>query len=116
MDIISETTSVSIGLTVAVIVAIVAFQRWIVSTRDRDKIRTDQKLGEMYERLNRLRDEFTQFQITVARHYASDDRLRETTTELKTAINSLVDRFDAFASDFHRLIGRFAPREPPDPH
>ena len=94
---ITENTPVTIGA-LAAIFGIIA---WL--WREHGK-----QVDELHGRISKLKEELSLFRENVAKHYASDDRLQQTENKLTGAIEKLINRFDAFATDFNRYVGRVA--------
>jgi len=53
------------------------------------------------------RSQLNEFKLEVAKEYAAGDRLEQMEDRFTAAIEKLINRFDAFATEFNRTIGRF---------
>jgi len=112
-----EDTGITIGVAVVAIVAIWAMMKWvsgsikIVETEGR--VERQKLADELHHRISKHADDLVrmerrqaEFEIEVAKHYASDDRLKEMEGKFTVAIDKLINRFDAFATDFHKIVGQ----------
>lgn len=70
----------------------------------------DTRSNEMDGKIGRVRDQHNAFELEVAKYYASDDRLHELEVKFTASIDKLINRFDAFATEFHKILGRMERR------
>lgn len=100
---IGEDSGISIGLAAMLVCGV--FGLWW---------RIEAKLKEGADARRELEHKQAAFELKVAEHYASDDRLEQMETKFTAAIDKLINRFDAFATDFHRIVGRLDALDRPD--
>lgn len=114
---INESSGVTLGVVITLLTACFVLWRWIAGTiratesearAEREKLRAQfaQQINELHDRISKLREAHAQFELDVAKHYASDDRLQQMEAKFTQAIEKLINRFDAFATDFHQFAGR----------
>lgn len=122
------TTGVSLGLVAIIVGALWGVQRWVsgairrvdetarIAREAQEKAHaaeikalqamTESKIDELHGRANRLREDFAAFQIDAAKRFVSDERLTRTEDKLSAGLDALRKSFDAFARDFHQMIGK----------
>lgn len=83
-----------------------AFWRWVVGTLRAVEAENKTTSVLLDAKLELLRAKQAEFELEVAKHYASDDRLREMEAKFTASFDKLINRFDAFATDFNRIVGR----------
>lgn len=83
-----------------------AFWRWVLGTIRAVEAETKTQLVILQTQIDLTRAQLGEFKLDVATHYASDDRLQQMEAKFTAAIEKLINRFDAFATDFHRVVGR----------
>lgn len=103
------------GFVVTIITQTVVTVRWVIGSlriietearQERAKIRQDLTLEDaaLHKRISDLREEFSNFKLEVAKHYASENRLTETENRLTNSIDKLVNRFDSFSVSFQESL------------
>jgi hypothetical protein len=106
-----------VGLAFTMLAGAFVFWRWTAGTIRAVELAADLKvekleamvearLGEIHARITAVKDKQAAFELEVAKYYASDDRLHEIEIKFTSAIEKLINRFDAFATDFHKAMGR----------
>ena len=107
---IGENSTITFGVLFVILAAAFVLWRWIAGSlrlvesdarAGRDAVRT-----MLEERILKLEQKEADFELEVAKHYASDDRLQNMEEKFTASIEKLINRFDAFATDFHRIVGR----------
>jgi hypothetical protein len=83
-----------------------AFWRWVLGTLRASDAETSTRLALLQAQIDMVRAQLGEFKLDVATHYASDDRLQQMEAKFTASIEKLINRFDAFATDFHRVVGR----------
>lgn len=94
------------SLLVGVIGTAFAFWRWVAGTLRAVEAETNTRLVVLQTQIDLTRAQLSEFKLDVAKYYASDDRLQRMETKFTDAIEKLINRFDAFATDFNRIVGR----------
>lgn len=82
------------------------FWRWVLGTLRASDAETNTRLVVVQTQIDLTRAQLNEFKLEVAKHYASDDRLREMEAKFTASFDKLINRFDAFATDFNRIVGR----------
>lgn len=83
-----------------------AFWRWVAGTLRAVEAETKTQLVVLQTQINLTRSQLQEFKLEVATHYASDDRLQQMEAKFTASIDKLINRFDAFATDFNQMVGR----------
>jgi methyl-accepting chemotaxis protein len=105
------------ALILAVVGSAFALWRWMVGTlraveaENRAEISkmytlVETRTSELHGRINVVKDRVASFELDVAKYYASDDRLQQMEAKFTLAIEKMINRFDAFATDFNKVVGR----------
>lgn len=94
------------GFVVAVLGFAFAFWRWVVGTLRASDAEMNTRLVVHQAQMDLVRSQLNEFKLEVAKHYASDDRLQQMEAKFTASIEKLINRFDAFATDFNRIVGR----------
>lgn len=105
------------GFLVTVIGLAFAGWRWAVGTLRASEAEARTEIAKLYAlietrsseydgRLAALADKHAAFELDVVKHYAPEDRLQQMEHKFTLAIDKLINRFDAFAADFHKVVGR----------
>lgn len=80
--------------------------RWLIGTLRANEAEAKTQHVLLQTQVDLVRSQLNEFKLEVAKHYASDDRLQQMEAKFTTAIDKLINRFDTFATDFNRLVGR----------
>lgn len=118
LPMINETTGVALGVVVTLVVGAFVLSRWVNGSlriveaearTAREKMRREiaEDMAKLSDELMKLERAHAAFELEVAKHYASDDRMQQMEAKFTQAIDKLINRFDAFATDFHRVVGEW---------
>lgn len=83
-----------------------AFWRWFVGTLRAIEAEAKNQAMVHQAQVQLIAAQLNEFKLEVAKHYASDDRLQQMESKFTSSIEKLINRFDAFATDFNRIVGR----------
>lgn len=105
------------GVAIAFLGQAFGFWKWLSTSLDKVKVDNRVELDKMYALIETrtselegiiagLRALHNAFELDVAKHYASDSRLREMESKFANNMEKLINRFDEFAAKFNQILGR----------